>query len=35
VGRVLGVLDPALADDEELVGAVLAHAEELEGQGRP
>jgi fructuronate reductase len=29
VPRVLAVLDPALADDDELVAAVLAHAEQL------
>jgi fructuronate reductase len=29
VPRVLGVLDPALADDGELVAAVVAHAERL------
>jgi fructuronate reductase len=35
VARILGVLDPALAADDELATAVLAHAEELERQGRP
>jgi hypothetical protein len=29
VPRVLGALDPALADDGELVAAVVAHAEQL------
>jgi fructuronate reductase len=34
VPRVLGALDPALADDGELVTAVMAHAERL-GSARP
>jgi fructuronate reductase len=34
VPRVLGALDPALADDGELVTAVVAHAERL-GSARP
>jgi hypothetical protein len=29
VPRVLGALDLALADDDDLVAAVLAHAEQL------
>jgi fructuronate reductase len=34
VARILGVLDPALAADDDLATAVLAHAEKLERQGR-
>jgi fructuronate reductase len=35
VRRVLGTLDPTIAADKEVVGAVLAHCEQLEHQGRP
>ena len=35
VPRVLGTLDPTIAADKEVVGAVLAHCEQLEHQGRP
>ena len=33
VRAVLDALDPAVADDDEVTAAVLAHAEELERQG--
>jgi fructuronate reductase len=32
--RILGVLDPELAADDDVAAAVLAHAEELEAQGQ-
>jgi len=35
VRRVLATLDPTIAADKEVVGAVLAHCEQLEHQGRP